>query len=71
MKLVVPREGAAGETRVALVPAALDALALAGFEVVVEEGAGERAGFDDAAYVEHGAKVADEAGAWLGADAVA
>jgi proton-translocating NAD(P)+ transhydrogenase subunit alpha len=53
----VPKESFPGEHRVALVPAVLPNLAKAGFEVVVESGAGAEAGFPDQAYAEKGAKV--------------
>jgi len=53
----VPKESYPGERRVALVPAALPNLAKAGLEVVIEAGAGEQAGYPDAAYVEKGAKI--------------
>jgi H+-translocating NAD(P) transhydrogenase subunit alpha len=55
----VPRELEAGERRVALVPDAVSRLAAAGFEVVVEAGAGERAAFPDAEYAAAGAKTGD------------
>jgi len=55
MKVGVARETAAGERRVALVPEAVAKLVAAGFEVVVEPGAGEAASFLDAAYSEAGA----------------
>ncbi len=57
MKLSVPREIAPGETRVALVPETLARLIKAGASVTVEAGAGERAGFPDAAYAAAGARV--------------
>lgn len=59
----MPRETAAGERRVALVPAVIAPLAKAGFEVVVERGAGDAAGFPDAEYAKQGATLAsrDEA----------
>ena len=41
----------------ALVPVAIPNLTKAGLEVVVEAGAGEQAGYPDAAYVEKGAKI--------------
>ena len=55
MRIVVPRESAAGERRVALVPESVKKLIQAGYEVAVESGAGEPAGFPDAAYKEAGA----------------
>jgi NAD(P) transhydrogenase subunit alpha len=49
MKVGVTRETAPGERRVALVPETAGKLAAAGFEIVVEPGAGEAASFPDAA----------------------
>jgi NAD(P) transhydrogenase subunit alpha len=68
MRIGVPAETAAGERRVALVPAIVRKLTAAGHEVVVEPGAGAGAGIPDSAYAEAGATVGD--GAWQ-ADAVA
>ena len=59
----VPKETYPGERRVALTPAALPLLAKAGLEVVLETGAGERAGYPDALYQEKGAKILPERGA--------
>ena len=53
----VPKESYPGERRVALVPMVVSNLAKAGLEVVVETGAGEQAGYPDAAYAEKGAKI--------------
>ena len=53
----VPRESYPGERRVALVPAVVPSLTRAGLEVVVEAGAGDAAGFPDAAYQERGARL--------------
>ncbi|HEV2523463.1 MAG TPA: Re/Si-specific NAD(P)(+) transhydrogenase subunit alpha [Candidatus Acidoferrales bacterium] len=53
----IPRETYPGERRVALVPIVIPNLAKAGFEVVVEAGAGVEAGFPDAEYAARGAKV--------------
>jgi len=54
----VVKESFPGERRVALVPAMLPQLAKAGIEVLVESGAGEAAGFQDAEYTDKGATVA-------------
>ncbi len=54
----VPKETFPGERRVAQIPAGLPALAKAGVEVLIEAGAGEAAGFLDAAYREKGARIA-------------
>jgi H+-translocating NAD(P) transhydrogenase subunit alpha len=59
MKIGVPRETAAGERRVALVPDVVRRLAAAGHETVVEPGAGAEAGFADEAYTEAGAELGD------------
>jgi NAD(P) transhydrogenase subunit alpha len=59
MRVAVPRETAPGERRVALVPDAVGRLAAGGFTVVVERGAGEAAGFQDAAYADAGAEPVD------------
>ena len=53
----VPKESYPGETRVALVPGVLKALAKAKVDVVIESGAGTAAGYPDSAFQEHGAKV--------------
>ena len=57
MIVAVPRETYSGETRVALVPASLPALAKAGAEVLIERSAGQAAGFPDDAYTGRGAKI--------------
>ncbi|MGB8521475.1 MAG: Re/Si-specific NAD(P)(+) transhydrogenase subunit alpha [Candidatus Acidiferrales bacterium] len=53
----VPRESFPGELRVALTPAVVPSLAKAGLEVVVEAGAGVRAGYPDSDYISKGAKI--------------
>jgi NAD(P) transhydrogenase subunit alpha len=55
MRVGVARETAPGERRVALVPETAAKLIAAGFEVVVEPGAGDAASFPDEAYREAGA----------------
>ena len=57
MKIVVISEMHQGERRVALVPDIAPKLAASGFEVVVEAGAGEQAGFTDDAYREIGVAI--------------
>src|SRR5438045_5036352 len=52
----VPRESFPGERRVALVPAVVPNLTKAGFEVLVEAGAGAGAGYPDAEYAAKGGK---------------
>jgi H+-translocating NAD(P) transhydrogenase subunit alpha len=67
----VPKESYPGERRVALVPLVVPNLTKAGMEVIVEAGAGEQAGYPDAAYVDKGAKVvADRATVFRSADVV-
>jgi NAD(P) transhydrogenase subunit alpha len=69
MRIGVPREIAARETRVALVPETVARLVKAGFEIVVETGAGGRATFPDAAYASAGATIASGAReTWSSAD---
>jgi NAD(P) transhydrogenase subunit alpha len=67
MRIGVPRETATGERRVALVPEIVGKLVPAGFEVLVQRGAGEAASFPDAAYEEAGARLVDD---WADAEAV-
>lgn len=57
MIIGVPKESYPKERRVALVPAAVPALVKAGFDVLIEAGAGELSGYRDAAYIEKGAKI--------------
>ena len=57
MRVGVVRETAPGERRVALVPETAGKLAGAGFEIVVEAGAGDAASFPDDAYTEAGAAI--------------
>jgi NAD(P) transhydrogenase subunit alpha len=53
----IPKETAAGETRVAVTPATTGKLRKLGLEVAVEQGAGLAAGFTDEAYAAAGATV--------------
>ncbi len=57
MVVGVPRENRAGETRVALTPTALPQLTKAGFDVVIESGAGAAAGYPDEVYTDRGARI--------------
>ncbi len=63
MKVGVARETTQGERRVALVPETVGKLIAAGFELVVEPGAGAAASFPDAAYTAAGASLGDPWGA--------
>jgi NAD(P) transhydrogenase subunit alpha len=62
MRIGVPKETAAGEHRVALVPEVVSKLQAKGLEVLVQSGAGEGALLSDDAYTEAGAKISDDAG---------
>jgi NAD(P) transhydrogenase subunit alpha len=57
MRVGVPRETAAGERRVAIVPDAVGRLVQSGIDVVVEPGAGSAAAFRDEDYREAGAEL--------------
>lgn len=65
----VPKETAAGERRVAIVPDVVQRLVDSGFAVVVERGAGASSFFADEAYREAGARLVDAEAAY-GADVV-
>jgi len=62
MRVAVLKEIRPGETRVALVPSLVPELVRAGAEVVIEAGAGVRAGFPDPLYAEAGARIAGSSG---------
>ena len=64
------REPAPGESRVALTPEAAGKLGAAGFEIVVERGAGVLAGFPDGLYADAGAALSDHAHLAEGLDAL-
>ena len=69
MKVAVLRETFPGEKRVALIPASVPQLAKAGMQVLVQSGAGEAAGYSDAAYQQRGAElIADRRAALTAAD---
>jgi len=63
MQVAVLKESAARENRVALTPDSAARLVKATVDVVVQHGAGERAGFPDAAYTAAGARIAPDAAA--------
>jgi NAD(P) transhydrogenase subunit alpha len=71
MRVAVPRETAPGERRVALVPDVVQRLAADGFEIAVERGAGEAAGFGDDAFAAAGASLTEPGTAAPGGAAVA
>jgi H+-translocating NAD(P) transhydrogenase subunit alpha len=60
MIIGVPRETFPGERRVAFVPSVIPTVMKAGFEAVVESGAGSGAGYPDAEYSEKGARIVTE-----------
>ncbi|HEU5168886.1 MAG TPA: Re/Si-specific NAD(P)(+) transhydrogenase subunit alpha [Gemmatimonadales bacterium] len=66
MRIGVPKETAPREQRVALVPESCKKLIKAGYEVTVEAGAGEAAGYADTAYRDAGATVQRDPAALLG-----
>ena len=66
MRIGVPRETAAGERRVALVPEVVRKLTGSGLDVVVERGAGSGAMIPDEQYAEAGAALVDATAAWAG-----
>lgn len=63
MKVAVARETRPAERRVALTPDAIPKLTKAGVTVCVEPGAGQAAGFEDAAYEQTGAQIGAADGA--------
>ncbi len=60
MKVVIPKETANGERRVAVVPDVVPKLSGAGFDVWIQAGAGLEAHHDDSAYQEAGARVTSD-----------
>jgi NAD(P) transhydrogenase subunit alpha len=70
MKVGVARETAPGERRVALVPEALGRIAQAGYEILVETGAGGGSQIPDGAYEAAGAQVVSTADLYDQADVI-
>nr|VUD30738.1 NAD(P) transhydrogenase subunit alpha [Raoultella sp. NCTC 9187] len=64
MRIGVPKERLANETRVAATPKTVEQLLKLGFTVAVESGAGQLASFDDEAFAQAGAEVVDGAEVW-------
>ena len=60
MKVAAPKAIVPGERRVAIVPETVTRLKKLGLEVLIQAGAGESAGFLDAAYEAAGAKIVSE-----------
>ena len=70
-RIGIPKEVAAGECRVAATPQTVKKLQALGFDVLVEQGAGERAEFSDQAYRDQGCQiVANAVELWRSADIV-
>jgi H+-translocating NAD(P) transhydrogenase subunit alpha len=67
MRISVPRETTPGERRVALVPESCRKLIQAGYEIAIEAGAGDAAGFPDPSYREAGVSPEADPAALLGA----
>ncbi|MDD3168835.1 MAG: Re/Si-specific NAD(P)(+) transhydrogenase subunit alpha [Eubacteriales bacterium] len=64
MRIGIPKECVAGETRVAATPSSVRQLIRLGFDVSIESGAGEKASFTDEAYRAAGAEVSDADITW-------
>ena len=63
MLIGIPKETQAQENRVAIIPAGVQELLEAGYEVIIEQGAGLGAHFTDEEYRANGAIIADDASA--------
>ena len=70
MRIGVPKESAAGEHRVALVPEVVGKLKAKGVDVLVQRGAGADALLPDEAFEQAGASLTDDAGEVWGSDVV-
>ncbi len=66
VRICVPRETAAGESRVALTPDGAKRLRSDDISIAIEAGAGRAAGFPDAAYEEVGVEIVPDAGRLFG-----
>jgi NAD(P) transhydrogenase subunit alpha len=71
MRIGIPRETFPGERRVSLTPSMLSRLAQAGHEFIVEQDAGNQAGFPDSEYAQKGATLASRAQVFSQADILA
>jgi NAD(P) transhydrogenase subunit alpha len=67
MRIAVPRETAPGERRAALVPESCKKLITAGYEISIEPGAGDAAGYPDDEYREAGVVLDTDPASLLGA----
>ena len=70
MKIGAPKETAAGEARVAMTPDSATAIRKLGHECLIERGAGEAAGFTDAAYEAAGVTLLDRDALWERSDVI-
>src|SRR5262245_56526303 len=70
MRIGVPAETRAGETRVAATPETVKKFAASKSEVLVQAGAGAQANYPDAEYTKAGAKIVGSAAEAFGADVV-
>ena len=70
MKIGAPKEVASGEARVAMTPQSAKDLQKLGHTCLIQKGAGEAAGFSDAAYKEAGVNVVSGAAIWKDAEVV-
>jgi|TARA_B110000438_G_scaffold170972_1_gene163356 NAD(P) transhydrogenase subunit alpha len=57
MRIGVPKETTENETRVAIVPVSIPKLKKLGFDVIIQEGAGELSGYSDSEYTDKGAQI--------------
>ena len=64
MRIGVPKERLANETRVAATPKTVEQLLKLGFTVAIESGAGKLASFDDEAFLQSGAEIVDGQSVW-------
>lgn len=64
MRIGVPKESKAGETRVAATPKTVAQMIKLGYDVIVESGAGEASAYPDQGYVEAGASLGETAEVW-------
>jgi len=64
MRIAVPKETLALETRVAATPKTVEQLRKLGFAVAIESGAGKLASFDDQAFIDAGAEIVEGNAIW-------
>ena len=64
MLIGIPKEVLANENRVSASPSSIEALIKLGFSVVVEQGAGDKASFNDEVYAKAGAEIAQKEQVW-------